>query len=765
MSNVSYDLDTSGGLMPLIRALIKPPDEDPNATKPKKPQHPYYKRPGKGHNHDSCDACGEGGDLICCDRCPASFHLGCYDPPLDENDIPAGQWLCRECRAADADKPASARGSRAHSPADSKSDTDKKTRSLRNSRANSTKKKSKDEEEEEKKKEEPEKELTPMEILVRAARIMNPRQFELPNEMKIPCIFPGTEKEGNGKNGNSSLVTVDAWGCVPLPAKLCFVCQQTCKMAPLLQCDYCPLLFHQDCLDPPLTALPTGRWMCPNHVEQYIDWKLVNSISATERVALWEQFAGPVDQHAIKTDFIRRARNPRPAFRIKVPVGIKGRVVVPAMVRHHYKHPPPLLPSRREYTRCVKALQRIKDTKDTDTPDEDDDGSKHKICLNLDCPQYSGEGPCPHDAGTPSLQPATDKDAADDLKAISEPEPKVDRNTDSSSDLSDSDFEYFTASVKRRKVTARRSPQHAKLSRLTLNADADVNELLQVVDERLDKLDSRLVRLLAWQQLQQISWGEQCIGSWSRCPVSARLSRAVRTALARHALATRGEALPSALLSAADRRRIAQAVWGRPPADPPTPPMTPTPPADAYVRATLSAIEDPALNGVGDIVGTPIAMRRSAITIGTDSSCEVRLPRGCRTVSPHHATIFMDEVTRHFELINYSEWGTVVNGVLYTCDVSAPDTAPDDDAQRLNTLRELVSRRPHHTHRINGSLTAPLEADPCRCSERPPAAGAWEGSALLAHGALLGFGCAHYVFSITDATPFPYEHMPEEPAL
>jgi hypothetical protein len=51
---------------------------------------------------------------------------------------------------------------------------------------------------------------------------------------------------------------------------LCFVSYRSCRKAPLVACDYCPLLFHQDCLDPPLTSLPTGRWMCPNHAEQYL---------------------------------------------------------------------------------------------------------------------------------------------------------------------------------------------------------------------------------------------------------------------------------------------------------------------------------------------------------------------------------------------------------------------------------------------------------------------------------------------------------------
>lgn len=232
------------------------------------------------------------------------YRYRCSDPPLSEEDIPSGQWLCHSCRMAKVSQPAcsskassvervpsAGSGSRANTPSSGELESiPLKIRNLRkrsNSERNSTEKllakmplaiqRALD----------PNRKPTPLDDVIRAASMLNPQQFSLPPELELHTQFPGNGKvqpvqqphsgaTGNGhrkpssQRRNSKPFELDSQGLVPLPAKTCFYCTRSCKRAPLISCDYCPLYYHQDCLDPPLTALPAGLWMCPNHVENFI---------------------------------------------------------------------------------------------------------------------------------------------------------------------------------------------------------------------------------------------------------------------------------------------------------------------------------------------------------------------------------------------------------------------------------------------------------------------------------------------------------------
>ncbi|KAL0793484.1 hypothetical protein Bca101_064861 [Brassica carinata] len=62
-------------------------DLTPEATSSKK----------KGHdgNYFECVICDLGGDLLCCDSCPRTYHTACLTPPLKR--IPNGKWICPKC--------------------------------------------------------------------------------------------------------------------------------------------------------------------------------------------------------------------------------------------------------------------------------------------------------------------------------------------------------------------------------------------------------------------------------------------------------------------------------------------------------------------------------------------------------------------------------------------------------------------------------------------------------------------------------------------
>jgi nucleosome-remodeling factor subunit BPTF len=45
---------------------------------------------------DHCRICHKLGNLLCCETCPATFHLDCLDPPL--TNVPKEDWICAICR-------------------------------------------------------------------------------------------------------------------------------------------------------------------------------------------------------------------------------------------------------------------------------------------------------------------------------------------------------------------------------------------------------------------------------------------------------------------------------------------------------------------------------------------------------------------------------------------------------------------------------------------------------------------------------------------
>ncbi|XP_054281325.1 uncharacterized protein LOC128998994 [Macrosteles quadrilineatus] len=209
------------------------------------------------------------------------------------------------------------------------------------------------------------------------------------SQVPVPGKVGGSRRSSASRKKPYEL---DTYGLVPLPAKVCYYCKKSCAKGILLACDYCPLLYHLDCLDPPLTFVPTGIWMCPNHPQHLIDEVLWNGTGFSERVALWEKYGNnQVDEHKVKIDFLRKVHSRKyHPFRVKTNNTLS--IQVPEYVKEAYKNPMPKEFSPRDllrasiiYQREVENMKIEKKKKEhLATPEEQELAINMAIQMNLD---------------------------------------------------------------------------------------------------------------------------------------------------------------------------------------------------------------------------------------------------------------------------------------------------------------------------------------------------------------------------------------------
>ncbi|GMM38898.1 hypothetical protein DASC09_062370 [Saccharomycopsis crataegensis] len=182
------------------------------------------------NNEEFCSGCGEPGSFLCCEGCPKSFHFSCLDPPLDEEELPDGDWFCDHCVA--------------------KNHKDKLK--------------------------------APPGIfgkLLLSLQKTNPHRFELPRKIRERYEGVSTGKLGEYQDDDTKASKEVQKGVLqqlePIKAfdkdgkpMFCYKCGESgIGGKELTKCEYCPLFWHLDCLSPPLASVKLlgTKWKCPNH--------------------------------------------------------------------------------------------------------------------------------------------------------------------------------------------------------------------------------------------------------------------------------------------------------------------------------------------------------------------------------------------------------------------------------------------------------------------------------------------------------------------
>lgn len=126
-----------------------------------------------------------------------------------------------------------------------------------------------------------------------------------------------------------------------------------------------------------------------------------------------------------------------------------------------------------------------------------------------------------------------------------------------------------------------------------------------------------------------------------------------------------------------------------------------------------------------------IYIRKHVVWFGASRSADICLKdfnreQTCQYVTDKHACLYYDRKRNVFELLNYSEFGTVVNGLRYGLGSLSDDESEDDEHETKTSENEKLQK--------------------CFCLSTPAYHSAWDGPAQLEQGTVVQIGCHEFLF-------------------
>lgn len=477
--------------------------------------------------------------------------------------------------------------------------------------------------------------------------------------------------------------------------------------------------------------------MCPNHVENFVDSDLVTSTSLTERLRLWNKHArAPVNQDAVRLQFFRKVRTGKLYQKSNLPKISKPpdfRIKVPEYIKEMYKKPvegfpveqgPPRQPETEvieQKPAAAVATPSVGVKRDlTKITKDEDEWLKQLVALQTGILR----------------QQMTAAGVKEEDEVVEGKGQKANKQRPTKAKL---------------KTKSKNAPGHKKVKKVAPGKKGVPNGRLS--PKSLPARHSGSGSDDNEDQSSSDTASECSLGMEDEDGVSADVQAEICDYIARHR--GRGGNAPQVnLLDPTIRDFLAfqrmnelfgveqhhngRGVAVDTPSDAPN--------SEVQIRAALVPLDNPKCRD-------SLPIRRRCVEVGMGSKVAIDLSKmgvHCNYVSPHHATIFFDQYSRVYELINYSEHGTIVDNIVYTLD-SSSHKADLSKAKRAK-FAQLKT--------MSASLTpAGAEGDvrgACHCVSGSVAEAAYrvdhgcENSAVLHHGSFLRFGCLQFAFSVVD---------------